>query len=171
MEKLPFYTRFSLIVVSLCIASCQNNAPGSSGGSNTSGSLEVTGMYYSPTTGAKIFEVKQDSGGFYALIPNNGRPSSRDSFRLTDFAQLESKWQGSCGESYDLWMAQHVIGGNDWKANFKKGLINDRESFCLLTLKKGYASKEHIYSTGYCMVVGSECYVSNITRVNIEKLK
>ena len=150
--------------------SCQNKNVEIGSDKGNGDNADMTGMYYSPTTGAKLFEIKRDSSGYYTKIPNNGTPSKRDSFRLTQFSELESRWRGFCGESYDLWMAEDVIGGKDWRPNFKGGVFNDRERFNFVYLKKGYVSKEHVYSTGYCFVSGSECFTSSISRVNIEKL-
>jgi len=132
---------------------------------------DVIGQYYQPMTGQILFSIKIDTGGYYALMTNNGRPSQRDSFRLNEFSKAEATWNGFCGESYDLWMAKHVIGGDDWRPNFNMGLSNRYNNFYFLSLKKGYYSKEHMYTTGFCLVSGSECFVSNISRVNIEKLK
>jgi hypothetical protein len=154
-----------LLLISAALMAC--DSPSGSASDNSG----VAGTYYMPITGAIMFTIKSDTAGYYVLKANNGRPSPRDSFRLNTFADTEAAWKGICGESYDKWMAMHVIGGDDWRPHFLGGYANTYNDFCLLHLKKGYASKEHVYTTGYCLVSGSECLIGNITRVNIEKLK
>jgi hypothetical protein len=132
---------------------------------------KVTGKYFLKETGAILFEIKRDTGGYYALMANNGRKSPRDSFRLKESKNLESEWSGFCGETYDLWMSKHIIGGDDWRQNFNIGLYNSYNNFNFLSLKKGYTSKEHSFSTGYCMISGSECFITRIFRLNIDKVK
>lgn len=130
---------------------------------------KVIGKYYIKETGEILFEIKLDTIGYYTLIANNGRKSTRDSFRLLEFKTLESKWSGFCGDSYDLWMSQNIIGGDDWKPNFNTGFYNEYNKFNFLSVKKGYISKEHYFLTGYCLINGSECF-SSIRRINIDKL-
>jgi len=159
MKSLTF-----LFFISSILYSCKNDS------SEKNNKTDAAGTYIAPNTGAILFEIKKDSIGYYTLMANNGRPSKRDSFRLEEFSKLESEWTGFCGKDYSKWMGEHVVGGDDWRVNFNTGLFDTYNKFYFLSLKKGYASKEHLYSTGYCLIFGSECFVTNIIRLNIDKI-
>lgn len=163
MKNFKFVVFFPLLCLGIC--ACE------SVGGPKSQPDKVIGKYFLKQTGAILFEIKKDTAGYYALIANNGRKSSRDSFRLKEFTELESGWNGFCGKTYEGWMSKHIIGGNDWRQNFNIGLYNTYNEFNFLSLKKGYTSKEHNFSTGYCIISGSECFISNIFRLNVDKVE
>lgn len=163
MKFLKYAFFFTVLCIGICF--CESVREGETQ------SFEAAGKYYYKQTGVILFEIRKDSVGYFALLANNGRKSTRDSFRLEEYSVLERNWPGFCGKTFDDWMSKHVIGGDDWRPHFNIGLYNSYNNFNFLSIKKGYTSKEHNFSSGYSMITGSECFIANVFRLNIDKVE
>lgn len=128
------------------------------------------GTYYDPVTGEILFKILQDSSGFKLKdISLDPYVFADDRFEKVTLPNKEGEesWGKFCRGDFSEIM-EGALGGSDWKENVL-WYIQVEKTF-IMKVRKGYQSNEHIYSTNYVLINGSECFNRMRSRRNIEKL-
>ncbi|MBK8483146.1 MAG: hypothetical protein IPL31_02000 [Saprospiraceae bacterium] len=136
---------------------------------------DFVGIYYNPQSGAILFSIKKDDDKYKLRVSESDTTRKHEDY---EWKLFDTSHQ-FCSNNSEYWLGSQIIGGGDWKNNYISGVYGEYNDYIndftgrdvlLLHVREGFASEEHIYSTGWVLIVGTQCFSRGIKRLNISKL-